>query len=84
MNEWERTAQNIKDQEEKALLELIEHYGSQAELGRAIGESRQVVQNWVARGRISAQAAIKVEKATGGRFTKWYMRPAVSVWRGEE
>lgn len=81
MEDW---AEKIKQQEEKALAELIKHYGSQAELGRAIGESRQVVQNWVARGRISAQAAIKVEKATEGKFTKRYMRPAVAVWRDEE
>lgn len=81
MEDW---AEKIQEQEKKALSELVQHYGSQGALARALGETKQTVSNWVARGRISAQAAIKVEKATEGKFTKRYMRPAVTVWRDEE
>lgn len=80
----ETLAEKVKRQEREALIELIAYCGSQAALCRLIDESSQTVCNWVARGRISAQAAIKVEKATEGKFTKRYMRPAVSVWRDEK
>jgi DNA-binding transcriptional regulator YdaS (Cro superfamily) len=38
---------------------------------------------WVSRGRISATAAIEVDKLTNGLFKKEDLRPAVTQWRAK-
>lgn len=74
-------AEQIKEMEKKALDALIEHMGGQASLARFVGVSRQSVNEWVNRGRISATAAIDVERITSGVFKKEDLRPAVTQWR---
>ena len=70
----------IKLQQSSELNLLIEWVGSQAILARGLGVSKQVVQGWVKRGRISAHAAIRVEKETNGFFKKEGLRPDVIEW----
>ena len=47
------------------LLQAIARAGSQSELARAVGTSRQVVSGWVARGRVPAAWVTRVAEATG-------------------
>lgn len=76
-------AEQIKEMEQKKLTELVEYVGGQASLARFLGVSRQSVNEWVSRGRISATAAIEVEKLTNGLFKKEDLRPAVTQWRAK-
>lgn len=76
-------AEQIKEMEQRKLTELVEHVGGQASLARFLGVSRQSVNEWVSRGRISATAAIEVEKLTNGLFKKEDLRPAVTQWRAK-
>lgn len=74
-------AEQIKEMEQRKLTELVEYVGGQASLARFLGVSRQAVNEWVSRGRISATAAIEVDKLTNGLFKKEDLRPAVTQWR---
>lgn len=76
-------AEQIKEMEQRKLTELVEYVGGQASLARFLGVSRQSVNEWVSRGRISATAAIEVEKLTNGIFKKEDLRPAVTQWRAK-
>lgn len=76
-------ADQIKEMEQRKLTELVEYVGGQASLARFLGVSRQSVNEWVSRGRISATAAIEVEKLTNGLFKKEDLRPAVTQWRAK-
>jgi len=73
----------VKERQQKELSDLIQYFHSQSRLGRALGVSRFVVNRWVSRGRISATAAIQVEKITQGKFKKENLRPDVLVWNKE-
>lgn len=77
-------AEQIKEMEERKLAELIDYVGGQAALARFVGVSRQSVNEWVSRGRISATAAIDIELLTDGRFKKEDLRPAVTQWRTKQ
>jgi DNA-binding transcriptional regulator YdaS (Cro superfamily) len=74
-------AEQIKEMEQRKLTDLVEYMGGQASLARFLGVSRQSVNEWVSRGRISASAAIEVDKLTNGLFKKEDLRPAVTQWR---
>lgn len=76
-------AEQIKEMEQSKLTELVEYMGGQASLARFLGVSRQSVNEWVMRGRISATAAIEVERLTSGKFRKEDLRPAVTNWRAK-
>lgn len=76
-------AEQIKEMEQRKLNDLVEYVGGQASLARFLGVSRQSVNEWVSRGRISATAAIEVEKLTNGLFKKEDLRPAVTQWRAK-
>lgn len=73
-------AEQIREMEQKKLSELIDYVGGQSQLARFLGVSKQAVNQWVSRGRISATAAIHVEALTGGVFRKEDLRPAVTKW----
>jgi len=75
-----KSQQEIEIQQRAKLKELIEWVGSQTRLAHELGVTKQVVNNWVARGRISAACAILVEEKTAGLFTKEALRPDVTVW----
>ena len=74
----------VAAQQAKSVLEVVAHFGSQSKLARALGVSRFVVNRWVQRGRISATAAIQIEKLTMGKFKKEVMRPDVMTWHDGE
>lgn len=46
---------------------LIEHFGTAANMARALGVTRVAVALWGVEG-IPPQRAIQIERATGGRF----------------
>ena len=74
----------LKKEQKQELERLISWAGSQTRLAHYLDISPQVVSNWVARGRISACMAIKIEEVTNGAFTKRQLRPDVIKWIDEE
>lgn len=48
--------------------EIIEYFGSQAELSRALGVSRAAVTQWYKMGAFPPQQCFKIEKLSGGAF----------------
>jgi len=75
------TFANKIHEHQKAMLNLlVENFGSQSDLARALETTDQVVCNWVRRGRISATMAEKAQKITGGKFDKRELRPDVRKW----
>lgn len=75
--------QQIKQKQASELIRLIDYVGSQSSLAAQLEVPRQVVSNWVKRGRISATMATIVERKTSGLFTRKNLRPDVATW-GEE
>lgn len=75
--------EQIKEQEKEQLDKLVSYAGSVSMLGRFIDEMPQTINGWLSRGRISATAALKVEKLTNGKFKASEMRPDVKQWRGK-
>lgn len=73
-------AKDIKEKQVNSLLKLIEWFGSQKMLAAELGVSKQVVSNWVARGRISSSMADKAQKATSNGVKKEDLRPDVLEW----
>lgn len=49
--------------------------GSQAELARRAGVQQPSINKALTAKRISAELAVKVEKATNGAVTRWELRP---------
>lgn len=74
------SGEQIKNQQKDQLAKLISWIGTRARLANELGESKQTVYAWVKRGRISANAAILVEKKTDGLFKKEDLRPDVIKW----
>lgn len=54
------------------LEQAIEAAGGAAELGRYLGITSQAISQWT---RVPADRVIQVERATGGRFTRYDLRP---------
>jgi DNA-binding transcriptional regulator YdaS (Cro superfamily) len=73
-------AKQIKAQQKENLNLLIAWFGSQVMTAHKLGVSKQVVSNWVARGKISATCAIKAEEKTNGDIKKAELRPDVLEW----
>ncbi len=73
-------AQEIKNKQKESLDTLINWFGNQKMTAHKLDVSKQVVSNWVARGRISAQMAVKAEAITGSSITKEELRPDVLEW----
>ena len=51
----------------KCLDGAIAHFGTKAELARAMETTAQNVQNWIKKGTIPAANALQVERASGGK-----------------
>lgn len=77
-------AQQVAEMEKQTLNELISYLGGPARLAEFLGVTRQIVYYWQKRGRISASAAIDVERLTDGKFKKSALRPAVTQWRSDK
>lgn len=73
-------AKEIKEKQVNSLLKLIEWFGSQKRLAAELEVSKQVVSNWVSRGRISSTMAIKAQSVTRGKIKKEELRPDVLEW----
>lgn len=73
-------AKKIKGKQKDSLNSLIEWFGSQKMTAHNIGVSKQVVSNWVSRGRISATKAITAELKTNGDIKKEDLRPDILEW----
>jgi DNA-binding transcriptional regulator YdaS (Cro superfamily) len=50
------------------LQEVVEWFGSQANLARALHVDRAAVSHWVARGWLPPKRAVELEKLSGGKF----------------
>ena len=50
------------------LDEIVEHFGSQAELARKLGIERANVSMWITNRSIPSVHAINIERLTEGRF----------------
>lgn len=60
-----------------ALIKAISIFETQTGLAKAIGVVPQVVNNWLARGRIPAEHCPAIEKATNGAVRCEDLRPDV-------
>lgn len=60
-----------------ALIKAISIFETQTGLAKAIGVVPQVVNNWLARGRIPAEHCPSIEKATNGAVRCEDLRPDV-------
>lgn len=60
----------------KPLDRAISICGSQAELSKRLGLFPQYVNNWRRRG-VPAERCIAIEEATGGKVTRYDLRPDV-------
>lgn len=75
--------QKIADKQKTALGILWRTFDfNKSLLAKELGVSRQVVNNWFARGRISAIMAIRAEQHEKVTITKEEMRPDVKEWFG--
>lgn len=58
--------------------------GSPSTLAELLGVTPQAVNSWMARGKISATAAVKVEEVSRGLFKARDLRPSVAQWWHEQ
>lgn len=56
--------------------ELIQYYGTQQKLARALGCHHQNIQYWRKSG-LPVQRAIEIEKVTNGKFTRQMLCPHI-------
>jgi hypothetical protein len=66
----------------KPIEQLLSMYGSPTKVGRALGVSRQVVENWVKSGYIPYERATQVHKKTGGAIKNKQIWLAADEARG--
>lgn len=75
---------SIKDQwaleQQTALTLILQWAGDIPTLAKLAGVDGATVHGWVKRGRISATAAIEIEKQSRGQFTRQMIRPDVREW----
>lgn len=50
------------------LQEIVNWFGSQANLARALGVDRAAVSHWVKRGWLPPKRAVMIELLSGGKF----------------
>ena len=75
-----QSKEDLKKLQREQLFKLLAWVGTQTQLARQLGVSRQVVAGWVKRGRIAAKYATEVERKTGGLFKREDLRPDVFEW----
>ena len=59
----------------EAIALAIAMFGSQQKLAAACGVSQGAVHKWLYGGRVSAENAVAIERATGGLVSKAALRP---------
>lgn len=60
------------------MRDLVQHFGTQADLAIALGVSFAAVSQWVSNGAIPAKRAIQIELLTEGEFN------AIDLYKGDE
>lgn len=60
------------------LQAAITQLGSEAKLGAAAGYSQNAIWSAKRAGRVSAELAAAIDKATGGQVPRWRLRP--DIW----
>ena len=60
-----------------ALKIAVHHAGSQSELARRLGIRQGYIWKWLRSGRVSAEYCRAIEQATGGKVTRYDLRPDV-------
>jgi len=63
-----------------SVQEAIRLAGSQQALAKACGLSQAAVSKWARGGKISAENAINIERATSGRVSALDLRPDIFGW----
>ena len=61
----------------KGLERAITIFGSQSALAHELDVTPQAVQQWVRYQRVPVARAIQIERATGGRVTRYELRPDI-------
>lgn len=60
----------------EALERAVKHCGGQAGLARLLGKKQAHVWNWLNRDRrVPAEQVLPIERATGGKVTRYELRP---------
>lgn len=57
------------------LQKAVRLFGSEEKLSRAAGFSQNAINQAKKRGRISAELAVGIERATNGEIPRWQIRP---------
>lgn len=60
-----------------ALDAAIEHFGTIKALAARIGVAPAVIGNWKLRKSVPAERCLRIEAATGGKVTRYDLRPDV-------
>lgn len=47
---------------------IVEHFGSQAKMGRRLGVSRQAITIWKTHNSVPPGSAVEIERLTKGKF----------------
>ena len=55
----------------------VQMFGTQKKLAAEIGCTQAAVSKWVRGHQMTAEYAIAIERATGGKVTAWSLRPDV-------
>jgi DNA-binding transcriptional regulator YdaS (Cro superfamily) len=63
----------------RPILAAIKDLGSEAKLAHAAGVSQPAIHKAKNAERVSAELAVKIEVATGGRVPRWELRP--DLWQ---
>lgn len=71
----------IKPKTQKtAVQRFLDLYGgNQAEAARAVGVKQPSVWGWLNGGKPSAKSALAIERVTGGRITRYELRPDIFI-----
>lgn len=70
----------IEEKEKAELMRAVEFFGTAKNMGEFLGYSHTGALSWIARGRISATAAAKLETLLPDQFNAAEMRPDVKLW----
>jgi len=74
----------LAEHEAEMIKQVVAWAGSATTLAALLEVPTQTVLSWLARGRISARAAVKVEELSDGAFKARDLRPNVAVWWHEQ
>ena len=66
-----------KNEKESILKQLIDHFGNESKLAKAVGIKPQSINaSWRFRG-VPVNRVLQIEKITGGKFARHQLRPDI-------